>query len=129
MNQETLSSLKKKLEKIFNSYIRERDKDKPCISCGQYFEKKDAGHFFAKSGYQGLRFDEYNVNGECARCNRFDESHLISYAENLRKRLGEETYNALKERAEDYKRFGYKFSRQELRDMIEEYKDKLLSIK
>ena len=125
MKKETVGTLTKKLQKVFNEYIRKRDEDKPCISCLQYFDKKDAGHFFAVSGYSGLRFDEFNVNGECARCNRFDESHLIGYAENLKKRIGEEEYANLKMRAEEYKRNGYKFGRVELREMIEEYKNKI----
>ncbi len=127
--KETVGTLTKKLQRIFNEYIRERDKDKPCISCGQYFDKKDAGHFWAVGGYSGLRFDEDNVHGECARCNRFDESHLIGYAENLKKKLGEERYQALKERALNYKQNGYKFGRVELREMIEEYKQKLKELK
>jgi len=118
----TAGQLIKKLQIVFNAYIRERDKDKPCISCGKYVEKKDAGHFFAVGGYSGLRFDEDNVHGECPYCNRYDESHLIGYAENLKIKIGEQDYQALKDRAADYKKNGYKFGRVELREMIEKYK-------
>ena len=127
--KETVGTLTKKLQKIFNEYIRLRDKDKPCISCGNYFESKDAGHFFATSGYAGLRFDEDNVHGECARCNRFDESHLISYSHNLKNKIGIEDYEALRERALEYKKNGYKFGRVELRELIEIYKSKVEQLK
>lgn len=126
--KETVGTLIKKLQKVFNEYVRIRDKDKPCISCGNYFDTKDAGHFYATSGYSGLRFDEDNVHGECARCNRFDESHLIGYAENLKVKIGESDYQALKERAEEYKRSGVKWSRIELREKIEYYKAKINEI-
>lgn len=126
---ETVGTLTKKLQKVFNEYIRLRDKDKPCISCGNYFDTKDAGHFYATSGYSGLRFDEDNVHGECARCNRFDESHLIGYAENLKIKIGESDYLALKQRAEDYKRFGVKWSRDELKEKIIFYQKKILELK
>ena len=63
----TTGQLIKQLQPIFNKYIRLRDEKKPCISCGEYSDKKDAGHFWAVSGYSGLRFDEDNVHGECAR--------------------------------------------------------------
>jgi len=121
----TVSQLIKQLQPIFNKFIRLRDKDEPCISCGQHKEQYDAGHFFAVSGYAGLRFDEDNVHKECKGCNCFNESHLIGYADNLKVKLGEEKYIALKQRAIDYKRNGVKWSRIELRELIELYKQKV----
>ncbi len=50
------------LEVVFNSYIRERDKNQKCISCNNFLiGKYDAGHFFSKGAYINLRFDEDNV--------------------------------------------------------------------
>ena len=123
----TTGKLLKKLQPIFNKYIRLRDIDKPCISCGKYvdFDNTDSGHFYAKSGYSGLRFDEDNAHKECRYCNRYDESHLIGYTENLKGRIGEEDYNALKQRAEDYKLNGVKWNRAELEELVEYYKNKL----
>lgn len=120
----TSGQLVKSLQPIFNLYIRLRDHGKPCVSCGQYKETYDAGHFYPRSGYAGLRFDEDNVHNECRACNSFDESHLIGYAENLKIRIGDQDYQALKERAADYKRSGYSFGRGELRDKIAYYKQK-----
>jgi len=93
----------------------------PCISCNQ-FKENEAGHYFAVKGYDGLRFDEDNVNSECHYCNCYDESHLIAYGENLKKKIGQERYDALCERAAEYKRNGYKWSRSELIELIEKYK-------
>ena len=123
----TVQKLIKKLQPIFNRYIRLRDLNEPCISCGRKvdWDETDAGHFWAKSGYNGLRFDEDNTHKECRRCNRFDESHLITYAENLEKKIGKERYIALKLKAQDYKRLGKKWTRQELRDLIDYYQEKL----
>ena len=123
--QETTGKLIKKLQPIFNKFIRLRDKGQNCISCGEYAENYDAGHFYAVGGYSGLRFDEDNVHKECKRCNCFDESHLIGYAENLKKKLGDERYQALKMRAADYKKNGVRWSRIELREQIEYYKQKI----
>lgn len=97
-----LQTLLKEFEKVFNAYIRKRDNGKPCISCGQYNELQ-AGHYFAVSGYKALRFDEDNVHGEGACCNMFNESHLILYGINLKKKIGERDYNDLLRRAENYK--------------------------
>src|SRR5574343_298353 len=121
----SLPKLKAKCQKIFNEYIRLRDADKPCISCGQPKNDIQAGHFYAVKGYDGLRFDEFNVNGECSGCNCFDESHLIGYAENLLERIGKAEFDLLKLRAVDYKRRGYKWSRTELEEKIEYYSQKI----
>ena len=117
--------LKKKLQVVFNSYIRKRDEGKPCISCGIKKNPLDAGHFFAVKGYDGLRYDEDNVHGECPGCNRFDESHLIMYQKNLQKRIGKSRFDKLMKRSQDYKRNGYKFSVPELEELIDYYKNKL----
>ena len=120
----TLPKLKAKLQEVFNEYIRLRDKGERCISCGER-NPLQAGHYYPVSRYDGLRFDEDNVNGECAGCNCFDEGHLIGYGENLIKKIGQERYDSLRERAAEYKRSGYKWSRSELIDKIEHYKAKI----
>jgi hypothetical protein len=120
----TLPKLKAKLQLVFNAYIRARDKGKPCISCGKVKELQ-AGHYFPIQGFDGLRYDEDNVSGECEYDNCFNEAHLIGYGINLKNRLGEEKYNALLIRADDYKKNGYKWSRSELLDLIEVYKQKI----
>lgn len=122
--RKTIGKLKQDLQKVFNAYIRKRDEGKPCISCGLH-KPLQAGHYFAVSGYDGLRFDEDNVHGECAGCNCFNESHLILYGENLKGRIGEDRYEALKQRAKDYKQFGNKWSRGELEELLILYKNNL----
>ena len=120
----SLPKLKADLQKVFNAYIRARDEGKPCISCG-LMKELQCGHFFAVKGYDGLRFDEENTAGECSSCNCFNESHLIGYSINLKDRLGLDRFNDLIERAAEYKRNGYKWSRSELLELIEIYKEKL----
>ena len=122
--KKTTGQLIKQLQPIFNKYIRLRDKDKPCISCGEY-KTLQAGHFFAVSGYSGLRFDEDNVHGECSGCNCFDDSHLIHYGVNLEERIGISNHRCLHHKAQYYKRDGYKWRRSELLELIEIYKEKL----
>jgi hypothetical protein len=128
MKKKTLGKLKKDLQKVFNEYIRLRDNGKPCISCGEY-NTLQAGHYFAVSGYDGLRFDEDNVHGECARCNCWDESHLIKYGINLKNKIGEQDYQDLMDRASAYKMNGYRFSRMEIEEKIEYYKQKVKELK
>ena len=47
------------------------------------------------------------------------------YSENLKQRIGDTDFNDLRLRAEDYKRNGRKWSREELRELIAEYKLKI----
>ena len=120
----SLPKLRADLQKVFNEFIRLRDKDLPCISCNQ-FKPLQAGHYYSVKGYDGLRFDEFNTNGECAGCNCFDESHLIGYGENLLERLGVVNFGILKMRAVTYKRMGYKWSRTQLEEKIQHYKNQI----
>ena len=127
MKSKSLPKLKADLQKVFNAYIRARDEGKPCISCG-LMKDLQAGHYYPTQGYDGLRFDEFNVHGECPGCNCWDGGHLISYGHNLIERIGEKEYYFLKLRASNYKQNGYKWSRSELMDKIAHYKDILKSI-
>ena len=115
--------LKAELQLIFNAYIRKRDEGLPCISCGQ-IKPLQAGHYFPVQGYDGLRFNEFNVNGECAGCNCFDDAHLIHYGHNLIQKIGLEDYYGLRSDAIVYKQNGHKWSRSELIELIEVYKRK-----
>ena len=90
----TIPKLTAKAQKVFNAYIRQRDSEDgyfTCISCGQTKDtsQMDAGHYVPVKRSSALRFDEYNVNGECKACNGFDEFHLIGYRRNLVDKIGE----------------------------------------
>ena len=110
------------LQKVFNTYIRKRDKAKGCISCGRAFHGKyDAGHYLSVGSHPELRFDEDNVHGQCVYCNRDKHGNLIEYAERLPQRIGVDRYEALKGRRGQ----NNKLSIPEIERMIEEYKAKI----
>lgn len=94
---------------FFSLYIRARDVKTwgTCISCNRpiTIATSQAGHFMpAKGCGRDLLFDELNVNAECDRCNAWDETHLLGYAENLDKRYGEGTALSLRKRKEEYEK-------------------------
>ena len=122
--KKTLPKLKAKAQEVVNKYIRLRDEGKPCISCGE-IKPLQAGHYFSVKTHDGLRYHADNIQGECIYCNCFNESHLIGYGINLRSRIGEERYNELLHAAQNYKQFGYKFSRSELEEIIATYQQKI----
>lgn len=122
----SLGALIEQTQIIFNKYIRLRDKGKPCISSGiPYKDDFDAGHCFPVSTYAGLRFNEYNVHGQSVQDNRFKSGNQVDYLINLPKRIGEERFDRLLKEAENYKKNGYKFTRQELCQIQEKYKAKI----
>ena len=110
----------------FNAYIRERDKDKGCISCGKKLDKKfDAGHFLNANNHWAVRFDEDNVHGQCVECNRWKHGNLLNYSDGLVERIGHERKHALS----IYLKETRKFSIEELKEITATYKQKLKDLK
>lgn len=91
----------KKAQSVFNAWIRRRDQNRGCISCGGPVQQ--AGHYFSAGHYPALRFNEINCNGQCVRCNRFLSGNLINYRIGLVRRYGEKLVGEL-ERAASLKK-------------------------
>jgi NinG protein len=113
-----LPRLLKKAQEVFNAYIRARDRDKGCISCGA--EVQEAGHYFSQGHHSALRFNEVNTNGQCTRCNCFLHGNLIHYRSGLINRYGEPRVFHLESSA---RRSIKKWSRTELEAIIQFYKE------
>jgi len=113
----------------FNEYIRLRDRHEACINCGSW-RTLQAGHFYPASSYQGLRFDEDNVNGECLKCNFYDsQSHAYKYRANLIKKIGEDRFNQLELKAQILKGKPYKWERHSLILIYDLYSQKVKELK
>lgn len=93
------SELIKVVSRIFNRYIRLRDKGSQCITCPtilpQDISKFDAGHCFGTGAYPELRYNIKNVNGQCRVCNQDKGGEYETYRENLPTRIGQDEYDAL----------------------------------
>lgn len=113
----SLPKLLAKAQKVFNAWIRERDKDKGCISCNGKVEQ--AGHYFSQGHYSGLRFDELNTNGQCVRCNMYLSGNLIHYRRGLVQRYGSARVENLESLSELRK--GAKYDRVEIERIITKY--------
>lgn len=82
---------------IFQKWIRERDKNEPCISCGAVTAIGfDGGHFYKAENYSGLIFDERNCYRQCQKCNRFLQGNNLEYANRLRLKYGIEWMEKLR---------------------------------
>lgn len=118
MKTKTLPKLLKHTQEVFNKWIRQRDQNEPCISCGQHKEHYDAGHYVPQGQSSFLRFHEDNVNKECKGCNSFDKFHLVGYRKNLIKKIGIEKVEWLENNRHTVKRW----SRIELEEIIKNCK-------
>lgn len=123
---QTVQELLKAAQIVFNKYIRLRDKDKPCISCGRSNEgvKVNAGHYFSSGGHKAVTFNEDNVHLQCEHCNQFLSGNLLNYQVGIEKRIGGERLLKLHEEAHKTR----KYTREELRELIVEYKQKINSL-
>ena len=117
----TLPKLKEKAQRVFNAYIKNRDINKGCISCGD--QVTEAGHYYSMGHFSGLRFNEMNTNGQCTRCNCFMHGNLIHYRFGLLRRYGSDKLHLLESAAT--RNSFRKWSRAELEIIIDEYQQKL----
>ncbi|HEJ2113501.1 TPA: recombination protein NinG, partial [Pseudomonas aeruginosa] len=54
-------------QQAFNEFIRLRDADQPCISCGRHHDGQyHAGHYRTVAASPELRFEPLNVHKQCA---------------------------------------------------------------
>ena len=117
-----LRDYKKEAWQWFSKYIRLRDAYdgfNKCCTCGKYAEWKylQAGHFVPGRG-NAILFDERNCHLQCEHCNTYLSGSLIEYRKNLIKKIGIEEYENLESIAYETR----KFTKQELKDLMQKYK-------
>jgi predicted nucleic acid-binding protein len=117
VNEVTKRKLTTTLQTIFNKYIRLRDANDPCISCGAVNTMFHAGHYVSVGANVLLRFNEDNVHKQCAKCNTFMHGNLIEYRKNLIKKIGVERVEYL-----EYFHEHDSFTHESLQNMIQYYK-------
>lgn len=97
------SSWLKEAQAAFNAWIRARDNGQPCISCGSFTGKKNAGHYRSVGSSPELRFEPLNVFIQCEKCNSYLSGNLINYRINLIAKIGQEKINWLEGKHEPKK--------------------------
>jgi hypothetical protein len=114
--------------KVFQMWVRLRDSDLSCISCGAGTANQwDGGHYFKAELYSGLIFNEFNCNKQCSRCNNELHGNESSYRIGLVKKIGEERVRWLEENKDRLRT--YQFSKDELIEIKKKYLLKVKEIK
>lgn len=116
----TYQDLKIKLDKLFADFIRRRDRNQPCISCGKYTDDKEAGHFYPRANLV-LRWDEKNCAGQCVECNRFKNGNRSAFGRGLALKYGEDAIDILDKKSQER----IKLKSYEILEKIELYQNKL----
>ena len=109
----TLGEYEIEAKKEFQKWVRLRDKNDGCISCGNTQTTEwDGGHYFKAELYSGLIFHTDNCNKQCKQCNHRLHGNESNYRIGLVKKIGEERVNWLEENKDRLR--VYKFTREEL---------------
>lgn len=125
--RESMKSISRLIQEArvpFQKWIRIRDANDGCISCGTTKAKIwHGGHFFKAELFTGLIFNEVNVNKQCEKCNTFGGGNESGYRIGLVKKHGEKVVKQLEESA-NYLR-SYKFAREELKEIKKMYQQRI----
>ena len=98
------SKLLKQAQTLVNRYVRLRDKNKPCISCGHKGNRQiHGGHFRPAGQVPQLRFYTLNIFAQCSICNNYKSGNLNEYRESLINRFGIEFVESLESNHETKK--------------------------
>lgn len=121
----TLSQYESEAKKSFQKWIRLRDKDKPCISCGNPSQEDRAGgHFYSAGMHSGLMFNSFNCHSQCnTYCNKFLSGNLLEYRKGLINRFGEDFIQGLDQLAIEFR--NYKYTKIELKEIKKMYDTKI----
>ena len=126
----TIPVLIKEAQVAFNAYIRERDRTKPCICCGQPLGAGevggafDCGHYRSTGSASHLRFDERNAHAQRKVCNRWGAGRAVDYRLGLIQRIGLEAVESL-----ESSNAPHKWTADELRAIRDDYRAKTKALR
>ena len=116
----------KDLQRVFNEFIRLRDVDLPCISCGRYHQGQyHAGHYRSVGACPELRFNEDNVHKQCSACNNHLSGNILEYRLGLIEKIGLERVEFLERKDHP----PLKLSVEEIKELIKMYRAKVRELK
>ena len=119
----TRSDWMREAQAAVNSFVRERDKDLPCISCGRHHNGQyHAGHYLSRGAHPELALEPRNIHKQCAPCNNHLSGNQINFRKGLIARHGVEIVDWL-EGPHDPKRYAIdelKAIRDEFRSLLKE---------
>ena len=121
--RESLKSIARLIQEArvpFQQWIRIRDANDGCISCGTVTAKIwHSGHYLKAELYTGLIFHPMNVNKQCEKCNTFLGGNESGYRKGLVKKYGEGAVKELEYLSDSLRM--YKFTSEEISEIKKKY--------
>ncbi|QGF94488.1 recombination protein NinG [Pseudomonas sp. CFSAN084952] len=115
----------KDTQQAFNEWVRLRDADLPCVSCGRHHDGQyHAGHYRTVAANPAIRFEPLNVHKQCAPCNNHKSGDIVNYRIELVKRIGAEAVEWLEGPHEPKK-----YTIEQLKAITAEYRAKTRELK
>jgi hypothetical protein len=116
---------KKKADRYFSEYIRNRDANNgicQCITCGKFGSVKemDCGHFISRR-FQATRYDERNAHAQCKKCNRFQNGNQYEHGKKIDAKYGDGTADDILQKS----KMLCKRTKSDFEYIAKEYKNKL----
>lgn len=110
---------------VFNEWVRLRDADLPCVSCGRHHDGQyHAGHYRTVGANPEIRFEPLNAWKQCAPCNTHLSGNLVSYRLSLLQRIGAEKLAWL-----EGPHPARKYTIEEIKAIKAEYREKIKELK
>jgi len=128
--KDTVSSLTRKLDKLFSQYIRMRDTDENgnghCCTCDKslHYKEGHCGHFM-KRGRKTTRWNNLNCALQCPGCNTYRDGEQFKFSIYIDKLHGKGIAKAMLDRS----KMDWKPGLNELRNYIEHYKKRVGELK
>lgn len=132
MKKSAISRLKKKLWKVFTTFIKARD-GRRCFTCGRLIEPGKGlhcGHFIPSKvcGYE-LRYDEDIVHVQCYFCNINLGGFGAMYYVKMVEKYDQEFVNKIFKRFIKHKKKTEKWKENDYLDKIEYFENKVKNMK
>ena len=119
------SELAREAQAAFNAWVRLRDADKPCISCGRHHEGQyHAGHYLSVGARPELRYEPINVWKQCAPWKTPLSGNAVLFRQALVREIGLERVEWL-----EGPHPAKKYTADELRAIRDEYRAKARELK
>lgn len=124
--KKSIRQLDKELRALIQKLVRlkaSKNGKCKCVTCGKIdsYKRMQGGHFLKSETYPKARFEEWNINVQCPKCNMWDEGNRIEYFLYMEKKHGRKKLDSLIEESKG----SIKRPRDWYEDKILEYKEKV----
>lgn len=120
-----LSYWKAKTQQAVNAYVRARDGNEPCISCGRHHTGQyHAGHYLTTAAHPELRYNPDNIHKQCSACNNHKSGNISEYRPRILAKIGQDRLDWI-----EGPHPPAKYTRQDLQAIEADFKARLKSMR